>query len=137
MIVIDASVLVDLLLDREAATRETVAASEQQGTDEFQATDLLRLEVLQALRRHARRGDIADETAQDAVTSLDGVRLIRHPVEPLTDRIWALRHNLTAYDASYLALAETLDDPLLLTGDRGLADAAVHSLGPERVRYVA
>jgi predicted nucleic acid-binding protein len=46
----------------------------------------------------------------------------RYPHDPLLDRIWSLRHNLTAYDASYVALAEALDVPLV-TADERLAAA--------------
>jgi len=52
------------------------------------------------------------------------VRLVRHPHAPLRERAWELRHNLTGYDAMYLAVAEALDDPLLMTADHGLAEVA-------------
>ena len=50
------------------------------------------------------------------------VDLQRHAHEPLLDRVWALRKNLTAYDAVYVALAEVLDG-VLLTCDRRLSQA--------------
>jgi predicted nucleic acid-binding protein len=53
---------------------------------------------------------------------------------PLRERVWQLRHDMTAYDATYLALALGLDDPLLLTGDSGLASRAGVALGTDRVR---
>ena len=43
---------------------------------------------------------------------------------------------MTSYDATYLALAEALDDPILLTGDGGLAARGRLSLGDDRVREV-
>jgi predicted nucleic acid-binding protein len=46
----------------------------------------------------------------------------RYPHEPFLDRVWGLRNNVTAYDAVYVALAETLGE-LLVTGDRKLAGA--------------
>ena len=52
------------------------------------------------------------------------MRLRRYPHAPLRARVWDLRHDLTAYDASYLALAEALDDPLLVTADAALAARA-------------
>jgi hypothetical protein len=64
-------------------------------------------------------------------------RLIRYPHGPFRERAWSLRNELTAYDAMYLALAEAFQDPVLLTGDAGLAAVARGSLGPERVRHVA
>ena len=62
--------------------------------------------------------------------------LIRFPHAPLRERVWALRHELTAYDATYLALAEALEDPVLLTADAGLADRARASLGDGAVGYI-
>ena len=51
-----------------------------------------------------------------------GLRIERYPHQHLLSRIWELRDNLTAYDAAYLALAETLEVPLL-TRDRRMANA--------------
>ena len=50
---------------------------------------------------------------------------MRYPVAVITDRVWALRHNLTAYDASYIALAEALSCPLITTDNR-IATASGH-----------
>jgi predicted nucleic acid-binding protein len=58
---------------------------------------------------------------------------VRYPHGPFRDRVWELRGQLTAYDATYLALAEALPDALLLVGDAGLAMRADSSLGPGRV----
>ena len=52
----------------------------------------------------------------------------------MRERVWELRHNLTSYDATYVALAEALPDPLLITGDGGLATVARKLLGGEAVR---
>ena len=51
--------------------------------------------------------------------------LTRYPHDVLLERVWELRHNLTAYDAAYVALAEALD-ATLLTRDRRLATASGH-----------
>jgi predicted nucleic acid-binding protein len=48
-----------------------------------------------------------------------------YPHDLLLPRVWALRHNLTAYDAVYVALAEALDAPLL-TRDQRMAAASGH-----------
>ena len=98
------------------------------------APELIEPETLNALRGLARGGAITDRRAEEAVGDLASVRLARYPHAPLRDRVWALRHNLSAYDATYLALAEAVDDPLLLTGDAGLAAQARDSLGADRVR---
>lgn len=80
---------------------------------------------------------ITDRRAGEAAADLANARLIRYPHAPLRARVWALRHNLTAYDATYLALAEALGDAVLLTGDGGLAARARDWLGGDRVRHVA
>ena len=51
--------------------------------------------------------------------------LVRHAMPPLLPRVWALRDNLTAYDAAYVALAEALDCPLV-TFDERIASAPGH-----------
>jgi predicted nucleic acid-binding protein len=60
-----------------------------------------------------------------ALADLAELSLQRHPHTILLPRIWELRHNLTAYDAAYIALAEALDAPLL-TRDTRLAGASGH-----------
>ena len=91
-------------------------------------------ETLNALRRMMLRGDLSDDRATQAVHELQEVRLVCFPHAPLRERTWQLRHDLTASDATYLALALGLDDPLLLTGDSGLAARAAPALGADRVR---
>ncbi len=86
------------------------------------APHLVDLEVMQGLRRHDRQG------RHDAVRALRQFRLLgirRFDHEPLLPRIWELRHNLTAYDAAYVALAEVIEAPLF-TSDRGIANAPGH-----------
>lgn len=132
MIVLDASALADFLLGRADAI-ETIL--EALTPDEWlHAPELVEPEVLSVLRRHALSGRISAERAEAAIRDLGDLRLVRHPHAPLRERVWALRHSLTAYDATYLALAEALPDPVLITGDGGLADIARRSLGAEAVR---
>ena len=57
------------------------------------------LEVVQALRRYVRDGDLEDGEAGAALSELRDLDLERHAHEPLLERVWALRDNLTAYDA--------------------------------------
>jgi len=61
-----------------------------------------------------------------AFEDLGRIRLLRYPGQPLLERVWELRRRLSAYDASYVALAEALDLPLL-TLDHKLARAGGHS----------
>ena len=82
--------------------------------------ELLDLEVLHVLRRYERTGAVSSTRTDEAYRNLLDLDVRRHGHEPLLSRIWSRRHNLTAYDAAYLTLAETLDAPLLTT-DRRLA----------------
>ena len=74
--------------------------------------------------------------ADEAVADLAAARLIRYPHASLRPRVWELRDALTACDATPLALADVLDDPVLTTAGRGLAAVPEPTLGPERVRHL-
>jgi len=91
------------------------------------------IDVAQALRRYVREGDLDPTTAAAALENLRSLDLERHGHEPLLDRVWSLRENLTAYDAVYVALAEALDSTLL-TCDGRLARAPEVSKRVELVR---
>lgn len=87
------------------------------------APDLLNSEVLQVVRGHELRAQIDDMRSRTAIQTLLQLPLARYPSLSLLDRAWALRHNFTAYDAMYVALAEALETKLV-TADGGLARAA-------------
>jgi predicted nucleic acid-binding protein len=136
LIVVDASLLTDFLLGRPQARdalHDELAGREH---EPLHAPELIELETLNALRRLALGGAISDRRASEAAADLANTRLVRYPHAPLRPRVWQLRHNLTAHDAAYLALAEALDDPVLMTGDAGLAASTRQSLGDARVRLV-
>lgn len=120
MIVLDASALVDLLL--HTATGELALARIGDPAVVLHTPHLADIEVTQVLRRYVRAGEIAEETAAAALVDLRDLDLQRHAHEPLLERVWQLRHNLTAYDAVYVALAEVLDG-VLLTCDGALSRA--------------
>lgn len=90
------------------------------------APHLIDLEVAQVLRRYERSGAISAQRGAEALTDLADFPLTRYPHFVLLERIWQMRHGLTAYDAAYLALAEALDAPLI-TRDRALAKAGSHA----------
>ena len=136
MIVVDASVLTDFLLGRSAARDAVMGALGGRDHEALHAPELIEPETLNALRRLALGGKITDRRATEAARDLAAARLVRYGHAPLRERVWDLRHDLTAYDAMYLALAEALDDVVLLTGDRGLAGRARRSLGDDRIREI-
>lgn len=122
MIVVDASALLEVLLQTGAA-----AAVEARlfGGDTLHAPHLLDLEVTQVLRRYERAGELSSRRAREALEDLAAFRIERYPHQLFLERVWSLRTNATAYDACYLALAEALDAPLL-TMDRRLAGVPGH-----------
>jgi len=118
VIVVDASALVEYLFTSE---RGAIIAERLADPEEVLAGPcLLDVEVAQVVRRWSLAGKIDAERALMALEDLAELNALRWPHEPLLPRIWALRHNFTAYDAAYIALAEGLG-ATLLTCDRSLA----------------
>jgi len=87
---------------------------------------LIDTELLHALRRMTFDATITEERAADARSDFAELALLRYPHAPLSDHVWELRHILTAYDATFVALAEVLDVPLI-TCDARLASASGHA----------
>ncbi len=123
MIVVDASALIELLLPSDAAG--AVAARLFDSGDSVAAPHLIDVETAHVLRRYVLAGEIDDRRGREAVADLADMPIRRYPHDILLPRVWDLRHNFTAYDAVYVALAEALDAPLV-TRDRRLAGAAGH-----------
>lgn len=119
MIVVDASVVVDLLLAR--APWAAAIEARLQGEAAIAAPHLMDVEVGQVLRRFVRAGELTATRAAGALEDLAALPIERFPHTPLLREAFALRDNVTFYDAVYLALAEALDVPLL-TRDRALVD---------------
>ena len=119
MIVVDASVLA-VALGGDGA-QGTMARQRLRG-EVLSAPELIDLEVLSVLRRNVASGSVTAQRGTEAMRDLIELPLQRAPHRPLLRRCWELRHNLTSYDASYVALAEALD-VALLTADERLADA--------------
>lgn len=120
MIVLDASAVVELLLGGDRA--EVVLPWFEAGEGDIHVPGLLDVEVTQAFRRLVADGRMGAERGAAAVEILQDLPLTRHPEKPLLPRLWALRDTLTGYDATYVALAEALDCPLV-TFDARLAKA--------------
>ena len=115
MIVVDASAAVLALVnDGEARAQLT--------TEALAAPHLVDAEVAHALRSQAQRGAIAAADGERALDRWARLGVERFAVTGLLHRVWALRDNLTAYDATYVAIAEALGCGLL-TADHKMAGA--------------
>ena len=136
MIVLDASALTDFLLGHGRAI-DAVGANIESENEFLHAPELIEPETLNALRKLVLAKALTERRATEAVTDLEDLRLIRYPHAPLRERVWQLRDNLTAYDATYLALAEALAPAALVTADRGLAAQARRLIGRERVIFLS
>ncbi|HKU87967.1 MAG TPA: type II toxin-antitoxin system VapC family toxin [Casimicrobiaceae bacterium] len=131
MIVVDASALIEVLLNTSAAPRIADRLFDRGET--LHAPHLLDVEVAQVLRRYARTGEISAPRADAALEDFTAFPIARYPHQPFLPRIWQLRNNATAYEAAYLALAEVLDAPLL-TRDSRLARSIGHRARIELAR---
>ena len=123
MIVTDASAILEVLLGTTAALdlqRRLFESGES-----LHAPHWLDLEIAQVLRRYVSGGELTSQRGKQALTDLDDFPIRRYPHNLFLPRIWALRHNVTAYDAAYLALAESLAAPLI-TCDARLAAMPGH-----------
>jgi predicted nucleic acid-binding protein len=120
MLVLDASALVAYLTGGEHAER--VRAELLKARRALWAPHLIDAEVGHVLRRAVRAGELAPDAAHAALDDLADLPLRRAPHRRLLPRAWALRENLSFYDALYVALAERLRAPLM-TLDGRLAGA--------------
>lgn len=123
MIVIDASALLEVLLGTSVASGLAERLFAEGET--LHAPHLLDVEVAQVLRRYALAGTFGADRGAEALEDLADFPIARYPHQPFLSRIWELRHNVTAYDAAYLALAEALAAPLV-TRDAKLASTTGH-----------
>ena len=128
MIVLDASVVVELLTNgpMAASLRHELAARDEP----FVVPHLLDIEVVSALRNLVAGQRLDSFRTAQLLAELADLPAERYPHAPLLDRIWELRHNFTAYDAVYVALAEALRTTLI-TVDTRLAKAAARFVDVE------
>ena len=123
MIVVDASAMVEVLL----VTPASLGIEDRlfDPAESLHAPHLLDLEIAQVLRRFCATGEVEPARAGEVLDDLAALGVHRYPHDLFLPRIWELRHNISAYDAAYVALAEALSAPLL-TADRRLAQAPGH-----------
>lgn len=125
MLVVDASVLAAaFVMHDHTGTR---ARNRLRG-ENLAAPSLIDLEVLSVWRGLARAGKLPESRVEAALIDLTDLPIQRVHMTTLLGRCWELRHNLTTYDAAYVALAERLD-AALVTADKKLAG----STGPRCV----
>ncbi len=119
ILVVDASVVVDLLARfRPHPLEELLWAP---GTV-LVAPELIDIEVLNALRKLDQSGAIPSGRSAELPALMRGLRIRKYGHASLVDGIWALRKNVTAYDAAYIILARLLK-ATLVTRDKRLAKA--------------
>jgi Predicted nucleic acid-binding protein, contains PIN domain len=116
MIVLDASVIVELLTNGNVAgaLREELSRDDES----FAAPHLMDVEVVSALRNLNAAGRIDSHRIAEYLDDLASLPADRYPHAPLLGRMWELRHNFTAYDSAYIALAEALNATLYTTDDK-------------------
>lgn len=113
--VVDASCLVHVLTSSDEVA--TAVKSFLRGKALYAPT-LVDYEVTSALRGLARKRPEVEQAAGAYLRYLAAMPIRRESAQPLVARIWSLRHNYTAYDASYVALAETLDATLVTCDEK-------------------
>ena len=106
---IDASALVAALVDQGPDGRW---ASATLAADRIAAPELLLAEASNTLRQLERRGVLAAFEATSAHQAMLDLDVELFPCRPFSTRVWELRHNVTAYDAWYVAVAEMVGGPL-------------------------
>ncbi len=119
MIVVDTSAVIGALA---GAPRIPGLASRPEADGDLHVPHLIDVEIVHALRRLVRLGSMSDDRAADLRSDFADLSIVRYPHQPLADRMWDLRHDVLAYDAAFLALAEALGAPLV-TCDAHLARA--------------
>ncbi len=115
MKVVDASVIVELVANDLDPDRL--------GDEELAVPHLIDSEVTNVLRRLVAHKVLSDKQGTTALDGFTRLALTRFPADWLRPRMWALRHNLSAYDATYVALTEMIGATALLTTDARLANA--------------
>jgi len=127
VIVVDTSAVIGVLAGQPQVAR---LVDRVVNDGDLHAPHLIDVEFQHALRRLVVAGAISDDRAADARMDFADLTIVRYPHVSLADRMWELRHNVTAYDAAFLALAEALGAPLV-SCDARLARAPGHAASVE------
>jgi predicted nucleic acid-binding protein len=123
VLVVDTSAVIGALTGRPPSLEVMERLA---GDSDLSAPHLLDVEFLYALRRLVRDRQLSEDRAADARADFAALTITRYEHTLVADRVWELRHSLTAYDATFVALAELLDAPLV-TFDARLARAPGHT----------
>jgi predicted nucleic acid-binding protein len=115
MIVVDASAALSALLN-DGQARQLL------GAERIHAPHLIDSEVVSGLRRQVQRTRLSPADGWNVLQSWRRLAVTRYPVHGLFERIWEIRGNFSAYDATYVALAEALGCALV-TADARLGRA--------------
>jgi predicted nucleic acid-binding protein len=121
VIIVDASVLTNALTDDGGAGQR--GRAELAHDPHWSGPEHVIVETFSAVRGRHIGGKISQARAEDAIESLAAASIELLAVAPLLPRMWQLRDNIAAYDAAYVAAAETYDCPLV-TADVRLAAAS-------------
>lgn len=126
MIVVDANVMVMALAgptDRGDAARSALFAD-----DDWAAPAHMPLEVLRTLHKAVLTNQLPDEDAHAAFRAITAMQITYIDTDSLLlQTVWKIRHNVSVYDAAYMAVAALHDAPLI-TFDAQLAKAAIQSM---------
>jgi predicted nucleic acid-binding protein len=114
MIVLDASVVVELLTN--GALADSIRRDLTGSDESFVVPHLIDVEAVSAIRRLVAGQRVGAHRTEQLLEALAALPAERYPHTPLIGRIWELRHNYTAYDATYVALAEAMN-AVLYTSD--------------------
>ena len=128
MIVLDASAAIDWLL--QTAVGQRIETRIYARGESLHAPHLLDLDVVQVLGRLVREAAVSAQRADQARRDLLDLRVSRYPHFVFLPELWQLRHNLSAYDAVYVALAKRID-ATLITRDARLASASIRGVRVE------
>ena len=118
--VLDTSAMLELLLRTEKGEKVAELLAFSRG--DIDAPHLLWTESLQVLRRRVRAGLLSESRALQTINLLSELNVNFHPHSELVGAVWRLKENFSAYDATYVALAEKLETTLV-TSDSKLAAA--------------